>query len=118
MQFVRELHDLDVSDLMTYLSKCQTPFEASNVYEVDTQTKRLDRSLRTSKFRALEDDPSLFQIVERLVDAMSESDPIMSFSLVKNNVTHIIYDRGGFFKAHQDFLSLTSNCIQVRHAKA
>jgi len=37
----------------------------------------------------------------------------MSYSLDRNDVTYIIYPTGGFFKAHQDFLSLTSNCIQV-----
>ena len=35
-----------------------------------------------------------------------------ALTLLRNDVTHIVYTAGGFFKAHQDFLSLVSNCVE------
>ena len=42
----------------------------------------------------------------------SAQDPLNSFTLVPNDVTHIIYEEGGFFKPHSDYLSVTSNCVE------
>lgn len=34
------------------------------------------------------------------------------FFLLRNDATHIVYEAGGFFKRHQDYLSLTSNIVE------
>ena len=77
-----------------------------------TKENQTDSEIRTSKARAIR-DPALFDLANRLVDHLSSSDDIMTYSLVRNDVTHIVYDTGGFFKPHHDYLSLTSNCVQV-----
>lgn len=38
------------------------------------------------------------------VQVASASDALNTFSLVPNDVTHIVYDTGGFFKPHSDYL--------------
>ena len=43
---------------------------------------------------------------------MNESDPLYSYKLLRNNVTEIVYEKGGFFKRHQDYLSLVSNVVE------
>jgi hypothetical protein len=112
MQYIRELDGLPTEELTAYLRECKAPFEASAVYEVATEAKRVDPDLRTSEFRAMR-DPGLFDIAARLVERISAADDMVSFSLVRSDVTHLKYSPGGFFRAHKDFLSFTSNCLQV-----
>jgi hypothetical protein len=112
MRYVRELWDLPVQDLISYLSVLPAPTEPSAVYEVATEEKRVEPGLRQSTFQAHKDS-KLFDLAARLVEHLSASDDVMAYRLVRSDVTHIVYGKGGFFKAHQDYLSLTSNCIQV-----
>jgi len=46
------------------------------------------------------------------VRTVNETDPTKVYSLVRNDVSHIIYGPGGFFKRHSDYLSVTSNVIE------
>lgn len=70
-----------------------------------------DESLRTSSFRALT-DPKLFDMVESVLAPISAADDTYSFTLRRNDATHIKYGEGGFFKRHADYLSLTSNVVE------
>ena len=112
MQYVRELGPgLPTSRLRAFLDGCAQPFAGSQLYSSLRGEKFVDESLRLSRFRSIV-DAELFAIASELVDAVSAGDPLNSFSLVPNDVTHIVYDKGGFFRAHADFLSLTSNAVE------
>ena len=65
-----------------------------------SQTKFVDESLRRSRFRALVDGP-LFDAAAALVAAVSAQDEMYSYRLVRNDVTEIVYEKGGFFQRHQ-----------------
>ena len=107
--FVRSVKLGDISGILKFLSKCKQPFEASQLYNSGEKRKFEDPSLRRSEFRAIV-DPDLFDLADHVVQSLS--DDVISFSLVRNDCTHIRYREGGFFKRHQDFLSLNSNCIE------
>ena len=61
--------------------------------------------------RALTND-RVFEIAEDLVQQLTAKDSSNDYTLVRNDVTHIRYGVGGFFKRHQDFLSLASNAVE------
>jgi hypothetical protein len=107
--FVYEFSGLDTSALIAHLASCPVPFEPSALYDAVSEEKRIDTELRQSTFRALTDAAS-FEITAALVATLSI--PHASLTLVRNDVTHIVYAKGGFFKAHQDFLSLVSNVVE------
>lgn len=113
MQFVRELADLDTSALCAHLKESTQPFEISQLYDAAAGKKYVDEAERSSSFRAIKDDAKLFQIAERLVEQISASDDHhRCFSLVRNDVTHIVYKQGDFFRKHEDYLAVTSNLIE------
>jgi hypothetical protein len=57
----------------------------------------------------------LFGLAQAVVVQVAAGDALNDLYLLKNDVTHIVYETGGFFKKHADYLSLTSN---VRAAAA
>jgi len=73
MQFVKGFQSLSIASLLNYLSRCQAPFQSSNVYEVATKARKIDSSLRSSKFRSLK-DPELFDICSQIVQTIADSD--------------------------------------------
>ena len=99
---VREV-SLDTSAICAYLDSCEEPFSASQLYSAVEEAKFVDASLRLSEYRALADE-HLFMIAEDLVRQVSVQDSSNDYTLVRNDVTHIRYGVGGFFKRHQDFL--------------
>ena len=130
--------------LRAALERCRAPWKASELYEVASDTKVLDESLRRSSFRALA-EPELFALARELLAAVSARDAHNAYVLIENNVTHIKarhgraaaghghatrgavflphsappppqYDVGGFFAAHSDYLSLTSNVVRGARA--
>ena len=113
--FTRSLSGLDrlplYAKLLNYLSTCEQPFEQSLLYSSATDTKFVDESLRSSSFRAIV-DPALFAITEELLALISTADEAYEFTIRRNDATHIRYTKGGFFKRHQDYLSLTSNVLE------
>lgn len=104
-RFVREIHDIDVASLAAYLNKSEAPFQSSALYSVADEGRFVDETLRLSKFRTFS-DAALFGIVRHIVDGISDADPKTTFRLVENDITHIRYETGGFFKPHADYLSL------------
>ena len=64
-----------------------------------------------SEFRAITNDDELWDACERIVATVSAEDANYTYALVRNDATHLRYKPGGFFKVHQDFLSLQSNCV-------
>ena len=70
------------------------------------------RDLRKSTFRTITDN-RLFDLVDNVVARLNEDDQSSyRYTLRRNDVTHIKYEEGGFFKRHRDYLSTTSNLIE------
>ncbi|KAL3937273.1 MAG: hypothetical protein SGARI_002183, partial [Bacillariaceae sp.] len=112
MDTVRSFSNLSIEGLQKYLENCQQPFEDSQLYSAARDEKFVDKSLRKSSFRAIV-DPKLFDLVEKdIVTLLNKDDPSYEYSLRRNDITHIVYDKGGFFDRHQDYLSTTSNLVQ------
>jgi len=109
--FFRELQNVDVKPIQDYLAKCTSPFEASELHVPDEGRNVIDLSLRKSSFRRLTED-SLFKLVEPIVARLSQADPLLTYNLVRNDITHIKYVKGGFFRKHSDYLTVTSNMIE------
>ena len=102
---------MNVDQLENRLKEIAQPLQPSQLYSTLTETKFVDESLRLSSFRAIV-DPALFSIADQLVQAVNADDPVYSYKLVRNNVTEIVYQKGGFFQRHQDYLSLVSNVVE------
>jgi hypothetical protein len=100
-----------ISPMMEYLNKCDSPMTASQLYQTATKTKVIDEDKRKSAFRAIEDD-ELFNLAEDMVAHLNKLDQERDYQLVRNDITQIIYKQSGFFSVHEDYLSLTSNIIQ------
>jgi hypothetical protein len=111
MQFIKEFKDIDITELTLFLQKCDQTFETSQLYNSARDEKFVDPSLRLSKYRAIVND-DLFNISDKILKNITNYDEYNSYSLVKNDITHIVYEKGGFFKQHRDFLSLKSNIIE------
>ena len=113
MQFVKESQAPEASfqRITDVVGKCDLPFNQSQLYSPKEEVKFVDTEQRTSKYRDIQ-DPDLYEACEELVIHLNHEDDTRSFHLVRNNVTHIIYEKGGFFKRHNDFLSLTSNIVE------
>lgn len=112
--FLMEFPELDASvhaKIVDYVKKDQNELEDSLLYEVASESKIYDQDRRNSKFK-LFTQPSLFQLVQVLVDKISKLNTVYNFTLVRNDLTYIQYTTGGFFKKHSDYLSLKSNIIQ------
>jgi hypothetical protein len=111
MQFVKEVADLPVEGILSILARSDAPFEPSELYLVASGAKVVDTTQRVSVFRRLRDD-ALFAACDALVRTLSAADPRNAFTLIRNDVTHIVYSAGGFFSSHRDFLSITSNVVE------
>lgn len=57
-------------------------------------------------------DAKLFDLVDSIISRVNQDDTSYTYSLRRNDVTHIKYETGGFFKKHRDYLSTTSNLIE------
>lgn len=111
MQYVRECEGLPVQGLIEFLADCDVPFQPSAIYQVASSENIIDPGRRVSVFREL-NHPKVLEFASELVAKVSESDPVNTFALAKTQMTHVVYEEGGFFRPHQDFLSLVSNCVQ------
>jgi hypothetical protein len=109
---ILERFDLDTGTLITQLGKCELPFQKSNVYVVATEEKLVDENVRRSQFRSITNDQELFNECEKLLEQHFGDDETYSYSLVRNDAMHIKYEKGDYFRAHSDYLSLTSNMIE------
>lgn len=111
MQFIEEFTGIDVSTLRAYFAACDKPFAVSQLYSSVKDEKFVDESLRLSKYRAIT-DPALFDIVQGILDKLTAADLTNMYTVVRNDITQIVYGPGGFFKQHRDFLSMRSNILE------
>lgn len=106
-----------VDQLRTFLAshkKGPPEWQTSQLYSSSRSEKFVDEDLRQSFFQLFQGDVAkpLFDHLQEVVQHLSETDESYSYSLRTNDVTHIRYEKGGFFKRHRDFLSTTSNLIE------
>jgi small ubiquitin-related modifier len=111
MQFVREIQGLDVEAITNFLSKSDTPFTHSHIYDGKRDEKVIDKNLRQSEFR-LFTDKHVFGLGDKLLQELTESDKLNDYAIVRNDITHIVYKPGDFFSEHKDYLSMTSNVVE------
>jgi hypothetical protein len=88
-----------------------TDLQPSQLYSSLEQEKFIDLEERSSKYTAIVKQ-DLFEAVEKLIKCLNEKDKYYDYKLVRNDVTYIEYGAGDFFKAHEDYLSYTSNVIE------
>ena len=47
-----------------------------------------------------------------IIGEVNRTDTSKTYYLVRNDITHIVYGPGDFFKRHSDYLSVTSNIVE------
>jgi hypothetical protein len=112
--FIKELGIVDAeieNKIITYISHGQHNFEPSKLYSTATQSLTIDTDIRSSNFQLII-QPQLFDLIDLLIQKINGLDQFYNYLLVRNDVTHIKYKEGDFFKAHEDYLSLTSNTVE------
>lgn len=113
MQYVKEFDILDANslkELSEQILSDKREFNDSLLYHPDSQAKILDPNIRTSEFRLFTED-ALFDLAEKYIGLINIADPDYDYILQRNDLTHIRYSTGGFFKPHSDYLSYTSNLV-------
>lgn len=113
MHFIQE-HELSEDLLIRFekiLTETDQSFEPSQVYNSKTEEKTVKPETRSSVFRTLT-NKELFDIAESLLDKINQKQKSKKFILFRNDVMHIRYEEGGYFKEHEDYLSVTSNVIE------
>lgn len=111
MQFVQEHPVLNINELEQSLNAINVPFQPSQVYNAQSDTKLVKPELRLSEFRTL-DDSKLFEEADKLISYINSKQSGKKFILHKNDIMHIRYKGGGYFKPHEDYLSVTSNFLE------
>ena len=112
MEFVRELSGLSIAPVLAHLASSQIPFEASQLYDSQKDEKISDPSLRRSKFRLFKDARLFDMLQDGIIGEVNRTDTSKTYYLVRNDITHIVYGPGDFFKRHSDYLSVTSNIVE------
>ena len=99
--------------LQHVLSGNTAVFVPSEVYNALSDEKTVKLELRNSTFRTLK-DKALFDLCNKILDDINEknSHNKFKFLLFENDVMHIKYSEGEYFKVHEDYLSLNSNIIE------
>ena len=113
--FVKEfgILDLAIQNEITRLinSDGEKTFETSRLYSTAEETLLVDHDIRSSQYKTFS-DKKLFDLADSLIIELNKRDLNNDYLLVKNNITLIKYEKGDFFKSHEDFLSIQSNSIE------
>lgn len=112
MQYIQE-HPVDSSEFASILENIDTTFQPSEVYNVKADEKVIKSDVRLSEFRTLTDS-KLFDLADKLITYINtkQSPNGKKFLLYRNDIMHIKYAPGGYFKSHEDYLSITSNFLE------
>lgn len=113
-QFIKEFGIVDekIQDqLFDIVLKDGSKFQTSQLYSSKKQEKFVDFEERSSQYRLITSSEA-FDVAELLVRKINIMDEKTSYILFRNNITHISYKAGDFFKAHEDYLSITSNTLE------
>lgn len=113
-QFLKEFDIIDgevQEALYAAVRANPAPMQDSQLYSSLEKEKFIDLDKRLSQFKAIT-DPALFQLGDKLIKKLSTMDDEYNYTLVPNDITYIKYEKGGFFKAHEDYLSVLSNVVE------
>lgn len=94
--------------IKAWLAARDDPYSDSQLYYPGPDQKVVDKAKRVSQYRTFT-DKKIFGLADEMVQYYSDQDPYWDFTLVRNDVTQIRYEEGGFFKPHKDYLSLKTN---------
>ena len=98
-----------IDAMCSRLESCTEPWDTSPLYDAASRTEVVDTEIRASTARHLI-DASLFELGDQVVAHINaSSDCREEFTLVRDDITHLRYRPGDFFKPHQDFSGLRSN---------
>jgi hypothetical protein len=113
MQFVQEIFidQESYSNIKQILSDTDIPFQQSQVYNVLSEEKEMVPEIRLSQFRTLV-DKKLFDIGTKILDTINSDMLKSKFVIYANDIMHIKYSAGGYFKMHEDYLSVNSNILE------
>lgn len=117
MQFVQEYLPIDEKlqlEIRGYMQKDPRKFDDSMVYNSQTKEKVLIPEKRQSEFKVFlcHEHPELTKMCQNYVAEINKMNKNINFLMVQNDITHIKYSAGGFFRSHEDYLSVTSNLIE------
>lgn len=106
--------NIPIKEIQTFLSKCQIPFQPSMVYSPDLDEKLVDIDNRKSIFRSIRDDV-FFDLIDTSIvqnilnkddddaaDADAGEGRKFEYFLRRDDITHIKYEHGDYFKVHRD----------------
>ena len=113
-QFIKEFGIVDEqieTKLFDLVRKDESKFETSKLYSSEAEEKFIDVDQRSSRFRLITNKEA-FDVADSLIEKINKMDKTNSYILFRNNITHISYQTGDFFKAHEDYLSITSNEVE------
>jgi hypothetical protein len=96
---------------MEYLKACDVSFRPGGVFLMEAQQNILDADTRSCLLRTIR-DPEIFTICDVILKGLTDGDRLHKFSMFKNDVTQIVYETGGKFLQHRDYLSVTSNVLE------
>ncbi|MEX0597190.1 MAG: hypothetical protein WD512_11875 [Candidatus Paceibacterota bacterium] len=117
MQFVQEYAVINEKlqlEIIKYIENDKNQFEESMVYNSLTDEKTFAPEKRQSEFKTFicHQHPELTSLCQNYVAEINKMNKNINFIMVQNDITHIKYQAGGFFKSHEDYLSVTSNMIE------
>jgi hypothetical protein len=112
-QYIKEFKPVNIdiqNKIIDLVITDTTDFKDSELYIPSLDKNIIDINKRNSIFKTIK-NTELFTEITKLVDLISEMDCEFNYSVNKNDVTYIKYEKGGFFNEHQDFLTIKSNTI-------
>jgi len=113
MNYLKEFRPVNIllqHKIYELIDKDDKPFEISQLYSSKEDKKLIDYNLRKSVYKNIVND-EIFNLMEKLVYEITTLDKTNKYKFVRNNITLIHYGEDDFFKAHEDYLTLTSNLI-------
>lgn len=122
MQFIHEFaaDESIIVKINSILKANQQEFEPSQVYNSVNDIKLVKPELRLSEFRTII-DKELFKLASDILNTATNittntttntTTRSPKFVIFENDIMHIKYKPGGYFKEHEDYLSITSNFIE------
>lgn len=113
-EYIKEFDiiDNDIQDsIINFVKNDKQVFIPSKLYSKSKDIKFVDANKRKSEFKTI-NNKQLFNLFDKYIKKINELDKTNNYVLVKNDITYIKYKERDFFKAHEDYLSLTTNMVE------
>ena len=113
-QYIEEYENIDnelINKIINFVINDPNEFNKSLLYSSEKNEKFIDTNKRNSVFKTIVNE-KLFEMLEEFIKKINNLHESYNYSLIKNDITFIKYEIGGFFNQHMDYLSFTSNIIK------